>query len=142
MPMATPEAQREYQRRWMARRRAEWFEANGPCVDCGTWEALELDHVDGAAKVSHRVWSWARVRREAELAKCVARCRPCHDVKSVPEAQHLGEANGRSRLTADDVLEVRRRAAAGDPYRRIAADYSMSIGSLGKVIRRETWGHV
>lgn len=92
MPYVDPDRRREYARDWMAKRRAEWFQANGPCFDCGTWEDLELDHIDPALKVSHRIWSWAKERREAELAKCVARCRSCHLKKTIKESQ--GPAHG------------------------------------------------
>jgi hypothetical protein len=80
MPMATKEEQREYQRLWMARRRAEFFTGKA-CVDCGAVEDLQIDHLDPALKVSHVVWSWAQERREAELAKCVVRCRECHKIR-------------------------------------------------------------
>ena len=73
MPYKDPEKQREYQRQWMADRRAEWFSGKS-CVDCGSTEALELDHVDPSIKIDHKVWSWSLERREAELAKCEARC--------------------------------------------------------------------
>jgi hypothetical protein len=77
MPYRDPERRREYQREWCAKRRAEWF-ADKACVDCGTSENLELDHVDPNVKVSHRIWSWSTERRDAELARCVVRCEPCH----------------------------------------------------------------
>ena len=82
MPYRDPVRQREFQNRWMKQRRLDWLAEHGPCVDCGTWDDLEVDHVDPATKVAHRVWSWSLVRREAELAKCVARCHSCHDEKS------------------------------------------------------------
>lgn len=77
MPLATKEAQREYQRQWVAARRAEWFEGRA-CIDCGGTERLEIDHVDPALKIDSHVWSWSEPRRLAELAKCVVRCQPCH----------------------------------------------------------------
>lgn len=91
------EAKREYQRRWMAQRRAEWFEGKS-CVDCDSTEELELDHVDPTTKVDHRVWSWTRERREAELIKCVARCRDHHQRKTAEENR---ERNGGSRHGTD-----------------------------------------
>jgi hypothetical protein len=90
MPCRTREEQRAYQRAWVARRRKDWLEANGPCVRCGSSENLEVDHVDRAQKVSHKVWSWSAVRREAELAKCQVLCQPCH-VKKGQEAGDLGQ---------------------------------------------------
>lgn len=80
---------RDYQKKWyvdvMKKRREAWFAANGPCVDCGSWENLELDHDDPSSKVSHAVWSWSESRRIEELAKCKARCHRCHKKKSVKE---------------------------------------------------------
>lgn len=82
MPYKDPKRQSEYQMKWGRRRREEWFAANGPCVDCGTWDNLQIDHIDPATKVSHNIWSWSAERRAAELAKCAVRCHPCHVVKT------------------------------------------------------------
>lgn len=68
-----------------AERRARWFAENGPCRACGSWDDLEVDHVDPATKVSHHIWQWSTPRREAELAKCQPLCRPCHIKKSAVE---------------------------------------------------------
>ncbi len=62
----------------MARRRKEWFDAKGPCVQCGSWQELELDHIDPKTKVSSRIWSWTQSKRDAELKKCQVLCRSCH----------------------------------------------------------------
>jgi hypothetical protein len=70
--------------RWHRRRNA-WFTENGPCQGCGTWEDLELDHIDRALKEAHNIWNWSDVRREIELAKCQVLCRPCHIEKSILE---------------------------------------------------------
>jgi hypothetical protein len=80
--MATKEAQREYQRNWVAARRASWFRDKS-CARCGSTTELEIDHIDPRTKVTHSVWSWAEQRRNAELAKCQVLCRPCHEAKSV-----------------------------------------------------------
>lgn len=77
MPMATREEQREYQRRWVARRRAEFF-ADKSCERCGATDDLHIHHRDPKQKVHHAIWSWRDVRRLAELAKCEVLCRPCH----------------------------------------------------------------
>lgn len=84
MPLHGDE-KRKYQREWYARRRADYF-AGKVCVDCGTNEQLELDHVDRATKVSHNIWSWSADRREAELAKCEPRCHDCHEAKTSRES--------------------------------------------------------
>jgi hypothetical protein len=71
----------EHQRIRVARNRAEFFSGR-VCVDCGTTERLELDHVDPKLKISHKIWGWSKVRREVELAKCVPRCNACHHKKT------------------------------------------------------------
>ena len=85
MGYANKEVQAEYQRLWMAKRRSEWFECNGPCRRCGSWKDLELDHIDPTHKVSHRIWSWSEQRRNAELAKCQALCYECHKKKTADQ---------------------------------------------------------
>lgn len=86
------EQQRAYQREFCAKRRRDWLAANGPCRKCGSFEQLEVDHVDPETKVHHNVWSWSKARREAELAKCQVLCRQCHQRKTAEQnprpAQH------------------------------------------------------
>lgn len=84
MPLYGDE-KREYQRHWLAERRSTWLKEHGPCVDCGVWDDLEVDHVDRETKVTHRVWSWSKARRDFELAKCVARCETCHQARTTSQ---------------------------------------------------------
>lgn len=44
---------------------------------------LEVDHIDPDQKISHKVWSWAKPRRDAELAKCQVLCNKCHKNKTL-----------------------------------------------------------
>ena len=75
---------REYKRRWAAARRAEWM-AGKSCVQCGSTQSLEVDHIDPSQKVSHRVWTWAIPRRDAELAKCQILCTEHHKAKTLAD---------------------------------------------------------
>lgn len=63
-------------------RRIDWFHENGPCKECGSWENLELDHVNPEEKESHSIWSWREDRRLAELSKCQVLCYECHKIKT------------------------------------------------------------
>lgn len=74
--------QREYQRLWMAKRREEFFSGK-VCIECDSSDDLELDHIDPAKKVTHRIWSWSDKRRNVELAKCQVLCEKCHMRKSI-----------------------------------------------------------
>ena len=88
-------AQKAWYERVVKERRRKWFAENGPCVDCGTWDNLELDHVDPSTKVSHTVWSWGDAKRLEELEKCKARCHGCHlektkrDLRAMDANAHL-----------------------------------------------------
>lgn len=91
MPYKNKDRQREFQRKWVSKRRQDWLLANGPCVKCGSWEELQVDHIDPSSKVDHRIWSWAAMRREIELKKCQVLCAACHLDKSMEDGTHTGQ---------------------------------------------------
>lgn len=99
MPL-TGDQKREYQRKWLAARRAKGVEMlGGACIQCGVDEDLEIDHIDpGLKDISlkrddtrgfnwSRSWDWI----EKELVKCQLLCRSCHETKNLlayPERIH------------------------------------------------------
>lgn len=137
MPYKDPLKQIEYQRLWVARRRAEWFEANGPCEQCGSEDDLQLDHRDPDKKVSHRIWSWATSRREEELAKCRVLCGDCHKEKSNTEKAR-GESHGRARFTAEQVVEIRALVEQGARPIDVANQFGVSRKTIYELVHR-TW---
>lgn len=151
VPYKDKEKQREYQRKWMAKRRGEWIQKNGPCVDCASWEDLEIDHIDPSSKDArlkgeHRrgtssVFSWSSERREVELAKCIVRCCECHKNKSRSEAMR-GEENGMSLLTEERVREIRSRTSEGERQIDLAEEYGVAKQTVNAVVRGHTWLHV
>ncbi len=106
-------------------------------MDCGSWDELEVDHVDPALKISHSIWSWSLERRLAELAKCVVRCRACHLKKSVMETS--GEQNGQAKLTAADVLAIRASKAT---VLALAEQYDVSDTQISRILKRQAWKHI
>lgn len=78
-----------YQRDRRARVRAAYF-ADKRCIDCGSAENLELDHIDRENKVGSDVWVWAEEKRKAEEAKCVVRCQSCHRERHAEERRRHG----------------------------------------------------
>ena len=137
--MRTQEEQREYQRKWVARRRAEWF-ADKACVDCGSIEELQLDHVDPALKVSHSIWSWSKARRDAETAKCVVRCRPCHVIKTVSNGEKArGERHGAATISSEVIASIRARAAAGERQVDICKDLGLDKRYVSAIVTRRSW---
>jgi 5-methylcytosine-specific restriction endonuclease McrA len=139
MPYADPEAQRAYQREWVKRRREDWISENGPCIDCSSWEGLTVDHVDASEKVSHRVWSWSKARRDAELAKCVVRCEPCHQTKTTASGEKArGEQHGLHVLATEKVWEVRRRVKAGESQAAVALDVGVDRRHVWDLVHRRS----
>lgn len=90
MSYKDPTKQSDYQRRWIANRRANFF-ADKSCVTCGATKNLELDHINPADKTSHKIWSWAKKRREAEIAKCQVLCTECHKAKTYEQRSHKAQ---------------------------------------------------
>jgi len=138
MPYSDPKRQSKYQCDRVARRRTEWLTANGPCVDCGSWERLEVDHVDPALKVSHRIWFWSERRLREELSKCVPRCFGCHLKKSALE-HAKGENAGCHVLTAQDVASIRRSSESNG---RLADRYGVDRATIFKARKGITWKHL
>lgn len=129
------EYMRTYQRDWLARRRSEWVQANGPCRQCGSGKDLEVDHIDPKTKTmaTANIWSRRKEVREAELIKCQVLCGPCHQEKTsahqkrpdIHGALHMyHKRKCRCRLCKDAIVEYwrdlrRRRKLAmrdSDPH--------------------------
>lgn len=54
-----------------------------------------------------------------------------------------GVANGRSRLTEADVVEIRRLYAVGNTtMRRLALRFDVTVGTIHEVVSRRTWQHI
>lgn len=68
---------RDYQRKWIAKRRADFFSGKY-CKFCGSMNDLELHHLEPELKISNHIWSWSREKRELEIAKCIVLCYNCH----------------------------------------------------------------
>src|ERR1700756_2219169 len=135
MPYTDRARQSKYQAEWMQKRRQEWLDAHGPCIDCGSTENPEVDHQDYSKKVEHRVWSWSKGRRDAELAKCVVRCRPCHYAKTSREhaERFCGEKQARAALTTEIVRWAREQYATGQyTWPQLAKQLGVHPGTLRK----------
>lgn len=143
MPYKDPEKQREFQQRWYAARRAEFF-AGKSCKKCGSTEQLRLDHIEPKSKTNHRVWSWSQIRRNIELAKCQILCEPCHKEKTyLNHEKARGEAVGVSKLTEVNVREIRSRWENSYCTKRgLAREYGVDEKVIRLLLKGEIWKHV
>ena len=53
-----------------------------------------------------------------------------------------GEANGHAKLSRDDVIEVRRRYAAGEAGTALAKEYGLARAHMYRVIQGSAWREV
>jgi hypothetical protein len=91
MPYADREEQKRFQREWRSARRAQWIaDRGGACVECGSTERIEIDHIDPGEKECNPTFAWSRVDRDEELDKCQLLCHECHAKKTYVrrEAEH------------------------------------------------------
>lgn len=82
------DAKRAYDVAWRKARRDEWIESQGgKCVDCGSSNKLEVDHINPTTKSTNptNLWSRRKEIRDAELVKCTVRCYDCHEKKTTSE---------------------------------------------------------
>lgn len=57
------------------------------------------------------------------------------------QARQKGEAHGNSKLTENDVLEIRRRLVAGESQRKIAVAFGVHHSTVGGIGRGAMWAH-
>ena len=67
------------------------------------------------------------------IADCVAKGRQRHAV---------GEKNGRSRLTDQSVVEIRKHISLGGSQRRVAKKFGVSREAVRNILAGVTWKHV
>lgn len=141
MPYADPDRQREYMRQWIASRRAEYFTGKS-CVRCNSTEQLELDHIDRTIKITHSIWSWSKVRREAELAKCQVLCRECHKEKTAREESKIfsGEGSAKAKLTEEQVLYILNNKEI--PAKELASRFNVTRFAIYNIRQGTRWRHL
>lgn len=72
----------------------------GKCVDCGSVEKLEFDHIDPETvsfRIGARLFNWKVLVRE--LDKCQLLCQKCHKVKTLIDLDHHSAPMGYSKYT-------------------------------------------
>jgi hypothetical protein len=143
MPYKDKNVHREYVRKWVATRRANFF-VDKFCAHCGSNEQLELDHIDPNTKITNHIWSWSEKRRQEEIEKCQILCHNCHVVKTITnhERSH-SESHPHAILSENQVTEIRSKWNDGDHSKRgMAKDYGVTEHTIRFIIARKTWKHL
>lgn len=138
----------------------------GEPQDCWTWLGNKPDGLYGHFSVemrsmkAHR-WLYALlhgpipdglvVRHKCDNPQCV---NPLHlaigtSADNQRDMHERGRASNRqgenhplARLTADQVLEIRREASCGTRLRELAARFGITEKYASKIVRRDTWRHI
>lgn len=92
----------------------------GPCPD-----GMECRHLDGN-KVNNHVLNlaWGTAKQNG-----------------ADKALHGTASRNKAKLTANDVLAIRARAASGESQRSIAKDFPMTQKGISLIVQRRTWKH-
>lgn len=87
-------------------------------------DGYEIDHLDNN-KLNNSVWNLNLLTPEQNYTKQALLVR--------------GTGNASCKLTESDVLEIRKRAAAGESAGTIAKDYPVARTQIARIIQRERW---
>lgn len=131
-----------------AKRRAlrdAWFHGK-VCAACGSSDRLELDHIDPNTKLrrnDHCCFGWSPARRDAELLKCQALCRSCHEAKTGREnrAWKIGQPGSNHKLTCDEVRRIRNLLYLGFFQSEIAKMFGVIQAQISNIKTGRHWGH-
>lgn len=119
-----PKKQKEFQAKWVAAKRALFFQ-DKCCRECGTKTNLELDHIDPSKKWSHRIWSYNWTRIMKEVAKCQVLCTECHLRKT---AKDISEMRKRSHGTEDGYVKYHCRCDECKPFIKLFPSEGLAFG--------------
>lgn len=56
--------------------------------------------------------------------------------------RNVGARNGRAVLSDEDILEIRRRVAAGEMQKHLVKEFSTNSGHVSEIINRKVWCHI
>lgn len=98
--------------RWNNRRSASIEKLGGVCVNCGSKEQLEFDHIEPSTKLFtlSSVPFASEIRWQAELSKCQLLCHSCHKEKSSSEGS-FGDDDKEYNCSCGKVLPSRKAYA-------------------------------
>jgi HNH endonuclease len=129
-------------RRAMAAHRASWLIHVGPipeglCVlhHCDNRPCVRPDHLFLGDRADNARDMAAKGRQHVQRNPGARPVCP-------PERKARGERNPRARVTADQVLEIRRRFAAGERKASLCRAFGVGFCAITSIVTGLTWKHV
>ena len=132
---------------------------------CWVWEGSTRNgygriYFEGATVPAHRkVWE-IKVGKIPEGKQVLHRCdnKVCVNIKHLfvgTQSDNMldcsrkgrlhkafGESNYNTKLTNEDVIEIRRRAADGVKQVRLAEEYGLDPANISRIVQRKQWSHI
>ena len=96
MPYKNPDEQREFQRKWIQKRRKKHMDGK-KCASCGkpvSSKTADLDHKKphhNTEKIDHRLWSLKDSKRKKKLSGMQILCKACHKKKTAKDIKKMHE---------------------------------------------------
>jgi len=88
-------------------------------------------------------WSHKHNTDADDVDNYIAKCRKCHQIYDNMVYGQKGEEHPRSKLTKDDVLELRDMYASGGyTQKELAEIFKIHKGNVAQIVNRYTWKHV
>jgi hypothetical protein len=98
---------------------------------CGIRRCVRPDHLQTRRRVSGKCPLERSARGDASGSR------------RHPERLHRGETSASARLTSADVVSIRQRHVAGGvTYRDLLKEFGVHEGTIGRIVRGETWRHL
>lgn len=101
--------------------------------------------------LAHGRWPEPNCLHSCDVRRCV---NPAHlsegtDQNNVDDMFERGRAvkargsqTGMAKLNEEKVRDIRVRIAQKEPYSKVAALYGVSTGTIGFIVKRQTWAHI
>jgi hypothetical protein len=124
----------------MAAHRVSWALTHGP-IPTGLWVLHKCDNRT-CVRPAHLFLGTRRDNTDDAIAKgrVATGARTIHGTH--PERVRRGEKHHWARITADDVVQIRRRIGSGETQAAIAREYGLHQTGVRKIALRLTWKHI
>lgn len=141
MPYKDKAAQSKFQVDWVRKRRQEWVNSHGPCLQCKSTKDLRV--VKKNDSTQHvKVFGWSDELRKKVLKNCMVLCSPCM-VKHYAALmkKERTQCRGESRLlNAEVVWAIRGRLLGRESMRQIGEYYKIGHKQVSQIRDGKLWG--